>query len=71
MTHVNNANIIEIDLADRISAAFTGVFANMKRARLARKTIRELSALSTRELDDLGIHRSMIKSIAIEAAYNN
>ncbi len=71
MTYVNNANIIEIDLADRISAAFNGIFANMNRARLARKTIRELSALSTRELDDLGIHRSMIKSVAYEAAYRN
>lgn len=71
MTYVNNANIIEIDLADRISAAFTGLFANMNHARQARKTVRELSALSTRELDDLGINRSMIRSVAIEAAYNN
>ncbi|MFV0292912.1 MAG: DUF1127 domain-containing protein [Paracoccus sp. (in: a-proteobacteria)] len=41
------------------------------RARRAvyRQTVAELSSLSTRELDDLGIHRSMITRIATEAAW--
>lgn len=34
-----------------------------------RKTVRELQELSNRDLADLGIHRSAIKSIAYEAAY--
>jgi len=38
--------------------------------RAYRKTVNELSALSSRELDDLGLNRSMIKRIALEAAYN-
>ncbi len=37
--------------------------------RLYKRTINELSSLSSRDLADLGISRSMIKSIAIETAY--
>ncbi len=37
--------------------------------RTYRRTIRELSDLSDRALADLGLSRSMIKSIAREAAY--
>ncbi|WBU65731.1 DUF1127 domain-containing protein [Paracoccus aerodenitrificans] len=41
------------------------------RARRAiyRQTVNELSALSNRELNDLGISRSMITRIATEAAW--
>ena len=45
-------------LADRFS-----------RRRVYTKTHAELSRLSTRELDDLGISRSMISRLAYEAAY--
>ncbi|PJE28497.1 hypothetical protein PSM7751_02465 [Pseudooceanicola marinus] len=34
-----------------------------------RRSISELSALTNRELSDLGLHRSMIKSVAYEEAY--
>jgi len=37
--------------------------------RLYRETLNELSALSGRELADLGLNRSMLKHIALEAAY--
>jgi uncharacterized protein YjiS (DUF1127 family) len=40
-----------------------------RRYRLFRRTYDELNALSTRELDDLGISRSMITRLAHEAAY--
>lgn len=33
------------------------------------KTLSELQALSPRELDDLGLHRSMLREVAYEAAY--
>ena len=38
--------------------------------RIYRTTLRELSALSNRELADLGLHRSELKRIAWEAAHN-
>jgi uncharacterized protein YjiS (DUF1127 family) len=34
-----------------------------------RQTMRELQALSPRELTDLGLNPSMLRSIAMEAAY--
>lgn len=37
--------------------------------RIYRQTMLELSALSSRDLADLGICRSNIKSVAYEAAY--
>ena len=41
----------------------------VKRRRTYRATVRELEALSDRELDDLGIGRSEIRDIARDAAY--
>lgn len=50
-----------------------GLLARVQEARarraIYRQTVTELSALSARELDDLGIHRSMIGQIATEAAW--
>lgn len=37
--------------------------------RVYRHTLSELSALSDRELADLGLHRSMLKRVAYQAAY--
>ena len=39
------------------------------RRAIYKQTVRELNALSARELADLGIHRSMITRLAREAAY--
>lgn len=39
------------------------------RYRLYTRTLNELNALSTRELADIGISRSMITRLAYEAAY--
>jgi uncharacterized protein YjiS (DUF1127 family) len=41
----------------------------LARRRVYRQTYAELSALSTRELTDLGITRSMISRLSYEAAY--
>jgi uncharacterized protein YjiS (DUF1127 family) len=55
--------------ADKLSAIWARlVEAQAKRAVYSR-TFHELNTLSSRELRDLGIHRSMIRSIAYEAAY--
>ena len=41
------------------------------RRKVYKQTYAELNSLSTRELDDLGISRSMISRLAYEAAYKN
>ena len=40
-----------------------------QKQRIYRRTLRELSALSSRELADLGVHRTEVKRISWEAAY--
>ncbi len=61
------------DVRTGYAPAFGGFFATLAdryaKYKVYRATINELSQLSGRELNDLGISRSMIKSIAIEAAY--
>ncbi len=60
---------IHLDLGGRI-AAFRAWFDDYRSRRsVFRRTLKELSALSDRDLADLGIHRSMIIGLAREAAY--
>ncbi|MDZ4136098.1 MAG: DUF1127 domain-containing protein [Paracoccaceae bacterium] len=54
-----------------MSALVKTVKEAVRRRRVYTQTVRELNALSSRELNDLGIHRSMITRIALEAAYGN
>ena len=67
MTQVHNGS-------DTILDAGHGFFHQMQEALARRKVYRstrsELAALSDRELRDLGISRSGIKRLALEAAYN-
>jgi len=51
-----------------ISRAIQGLRSRIHRRRVYARTYAELSNLSTRELDDLGISRSMISRLAYEAA---
>ncbi len=67
------AHIVE-NLSNRqFGTGFSNLFARLSdslhRRRVYKRTYVELSQLSTRELDDLGISRSMISRLAYEAAY--
>lgn len=53
----------------RVSALLDAVRQEWRRRRIYRATLRELRALSQRELDDLGISRTMISRLAAEAAW--
>lgn len=44
---------------------------SLERRRVYRRTIVELSALEACDLADLGIDRSMIRRLALEAAYGD
>ncbi|TMV07906.1 DUF1127 domain-containing protein [Ruegeria sediminis] len=51
-----------------LSSLIEAAKARYTRHRVYRQTVNELSALSTRDLADLGLHRSMIRRVALQAA---
>ena len=53
----------------RVAKAYRGVVQGFAQYNVYRVTLSELQNLSDRELADLGIHRSQIRSIAYNAAY--
>lgn len=53
----------------RVANLINGLRVRKARYSVYRTTVRELDALSERELADLGIHRSAIRAIAYQAAY--
>ncbi len=59
----------EWGLINQFNASVAKLNDQRRRYRVYRQTIGELKALNDRDLADLGIARSMIESIAIEAAY--
>lgn len=69
MAYVNVICGIEVGLGERAVAFVKALRDNRRRYRMYRQTVRELTALTERELADLGIHRSSISAIAMEAAY--
>ena len=71
MAYVNTNRAVKSSVADRFSGLFAGLSAMLQRRRVYDQTIRELRALSDRELADLGMHRSALTEIAHEAAYGN
>ncbi|WP_416236548.1 DUF1127 domain-containing protein [Pseudorhodobacter sp.] len=60
-----------LGLMGRVAGMFKSAGEAMRRRRVYNQTVSELRALSTRELADLGLSRSMITRIALEAAYGN
>ncbi|NCO21494.1 MAG: DUF1127 domain-containing protein [Rhodobacterales bacterium] len=65
----NTRGTARTDIPGRLSAFVSAAKIRMDQYRTFRRTLSELSALTDRELADLGINRSMINSIASEAAY--
>lgn len=56
-------------LRGRLLRAMQRVQENRARRAVYRQTMRELNALTDRDLNDLGISRSMINRLSHEAAY--
>lgn len=52
----------------RVAELRAGLAERVARYRLYRQTVTELGALSDRDLNDLGLHRGMIPSVARKAA---
>ena len=70
MTYVNTTHSYEIGLIQRLRNALDLIRASAAQRRVYNTTVRELAALGDRDLADLGIHRSNIRAIAYEAAFN-
>ena len=71
----DNNMVFTADSSFAKPAAFGGIFAAlnklteaMQRRRVYRTTVNELSALSDRDLSDLGVSRASIRRLALDAA---
>lgn len=69
MAFVNTSRAASLSLADRFPGVVASVKAALARRAVYTQTVRELNALTERELADLGISRLEIAAVAREAAY--
>lgn len=69
MAYLAGNRTTRITLGDRLTEIRTQAAEAWGNWRVYRRTLNELAALSPRELADLGLHRSMLRRIALEAAY--
>ena len=70
MAYAAQSNGIATGVAARLAAVAADITDRLARRRAYRNTYNELMALSGRELADLGLHRSQIRAIAYDVAYN-
>ncbi|MCV6824766.1 MULTISPECIES: DUF1127 domain-containing protein [Halocynthiibacter] len=69
MAFATDIRAAEAGIQVRITAAYKALVEKFAQYKTYRNTLNELEALSARELADLGLNRSMIKRVALEAAY--
>ncbi len=70
MAFASDTRTIALPLGNRFSAWVAQVQAARAKRKVYNITFNELSALSNAELADIGLNRSMIKSVARSAADN-
>ena len=71
MTYNTDTGFAGFSLGQRLAALRADWAEKAAKRKVYRTTYNELNALTNRDLSDLGIDRSMIKRIALEAAYDN
>ncbi|WP_212523585.1 DUF1127 domain-containing protein [Actibacterium sp. MT2.3-13A] len=69
MAHAQHIEVAQLSITEWLRAGFREIQEKLARRRMYRQTVRELNTLSARELADLGLHRSMVRRVAYEAAY--
>ncbi|MEX3014834.1 DUF1127 domain-containing protein [Gymnodinialimonas hymeniacidonis] len=69
MAYVTSNRAASESLAARFAALRTDAVEAYRNWRVYRNTLNELNELSAREMADLGINPSMVRRIALEAAY--
>lgn len=69
MAVIADVKSAEFSLGQKLHNLWTALVERMQRRRVYRTTVAQLSQMSSRELNDLGISRGSIRNIAFEAAY--
>lgn len=69
MAYVSSTRKTSDTLNNRFAALWADTVEAYNNWRVYRTTLNELNTLSTREMADLGINPSMVRRIALEAAY--
>ena len=69
MAALAHTSIARVPASSRIAASVAALRDAYARYKTYRVTLKELESLTGRELADIGLNRSMIKSTAMEAAY--
>lgn len=67
----NSISTFGTSILDRVAAVIADYRVKAAHRKVYRDTVRELGALSNRELCDLGLHRSEIRRVAYQAAYES
>jgi len=70
MAYATQTNAGHESLANNSKALWASLANRFAAYRTYRRTLAELNSLSVRELDDLGLNRSMLKRVAMEATYD-
>jgi uncharacterized protein YjiS (DUF1127 family) len=68
MAVATQQNALKSAPATGLTSMIEAVRTRFVRHRVYRQTVNELSSLTNRELADLGLHRSMIRRLAMQAA---
>ena len=71
MTYATEVSLRQSSVTERAIMLWSTVKDKFEKRNIYGRTLNELSALSTRELADLGLNRSMIRRIAHETAYGS
>jgi uncharacterized protein YjiS (DUF1127 family) len=69
MAYVSSNRTTTLGFGDRLNEIRKDIVQAWGAHRVYRQTLRELQDLSPRELADLGLNRSTLRSVALEAAY--
>ncbi len=69
MTFVNDIRHFEADVLSRVGSAARSFGEGFEKRRQFKNTVRELSALEDRDLDDLGVNRCDIREIAYRSIF--
>ncbi|MDA8586472.1 DUF1127 domain-containing protein [Rhodobacteraceae bacterium] len=67
---MNEVTVSPTGQTGRLTEFFRGLARRHGQYRVYRQTLSELQNLSSRELADLGLHRSVLRSVAYQAAYD-